>query len=216
MSAEVGTPPAEAELRAMKVSALKKLAKEAGVGEAELEEADDADDVKATLIELIVDKMREEHGAGGADSAAELEAQKQEKLKQLREELGAMKPSALKKRAKEAGVEEEKLEEADDAEDVKGTLVELIVEKARDESQDPPSTAVKPHFSAADSGGSKAERFKALFGGKHCMFSYNWAVQEQVKAARSEVGAAGVPTWMDIDGEPARGLLLSPFSPSSR
>ena len=120
-----------------------------------------------------------------------------------------MKPSALKKRAKEAGVDEEKLEGADDAEDVKGTLVELIVEKARDESQDPPSTVVKPHFSAVDSGRSKAERFKALFGGKHCMFSYNWAVQEQVKAARSEVGAAGVPTWMDIDGEPARGCLPS-------
>ena len=32
------------------------------------------------------------------------------------------------------------------------------------------------------------------------MFSYNWAVQEQVKAARSEVAAAGVPTWLDIDG----------------
>eukprot|EP01045_Picozoa_sp_COSAG04_P003344 COSAG04_NODE_135_length_23774_cov_40.993918_7_plen_329_part_00 len=192
------------ELGGMKPSALKKRAKEAGVGEAELEEADDADDVKATLIELIVGKMREEHGAGGADSAAELEAQKQEEmLKQLREELEGMKPSALKKRAKEAGVEEEKLEEADDADDVKGTLVELIVEKARDESQDRPSTAVKPHFGAADSGGSKAERLKALFGGKHCMFSYNWAVQEQVKAARTEVGAAGIPTWMDIDGDPA-------------
>ena len=58
--------------------------------EGKLEDADDADDVKATLIELIVGKMREEHGAGGADSAAELEAQKQEeKLQQLREELDA-------------------------------------------------------------------------------------------------------------------------------
>ena len=128
-----------------------------------------------------------------------------------------MKPSALKKRAKEAGVEEEKLEEADDTDDVKGTLVELIVEKARDESQqDPPSTVVKPHFGVADSGGSKAERFKALFGGKHCMFSYNWAVQEQVKAARSEVGAAGVPTWMDIDGEPAPSDELPLFSEPHR
>ena len=54
MSAEEGTPPAEAELRAMKVSALKKRAKEAGVDEAELEEADDADDVKSTLIALLI------------------------------------------------------------------------------------------------------------------------------------------------------------------
>eukprot|EP01045_Picozoa_sp_COSAG04_P015047 COSAG04_NODE_1165_length_7994_cov_50.104370_5_plen_337_part_00 len=200
------------ELGGMKPSALKKRAKEAGVGEAELEEADDADDVKVTLIALIVDKMREEHGAGGADSAAELEAQKQEeKLQQLREELEGMKPSALKKRAKEAGVEEGKLEDADDADDVKGTLVELIVEKAR---EGPPTTVVKPHFSAVDSGGSKAERLKALFGGKHCMLSYNWAVQEQVKAARTEVGAAGVPTWMDIDGEPAPSDGLPHLRPS--
>eukprot|EP01045_Picozoa_sp_COSAG04_P015782 COSAG04_NODE_1273_length_7466_cov_76.544319_6_plen_285_part_00 len=281
MSAEEGTPPAEAELRAMKVSALKKRAKEAGVGEAELEEADDADDVKGTLIALIVarepaeqlraelagmkpsalkkrakevgveegkleeaddaddvkgtlialivaraaEQLREELAgmkpsalkkrakeAGveegkleDADDAADVKATLIELIveEQLRKELASMKPSALKKRAKEAGVEEEKLEEADDADDVKGTLVELIVEKARDESQDRPSTAVKPHFGTADSGGSKAERLKALFGGKHCMFSYNWAVQEQVKAARTEVGAAGVPTWMDIDCDPA-------------
>ena len=48
----------------------------------------------------------------------------------LREELGGMKPSALKKRAKEVGVVEEKIEEADD---VKATLIELIVEKMREE-----------------------------------------------------------------------------------
>ena len=89
MSAEVGTPPAEAELRSMKVSALKKLAKEAGVGEAELEEADDADDVKSTLIALIVARERVPEPA-----------------EQLRAELAGMKPSALKKRAKEGGVEE--------------------------------------------------------------------------------------------------------------
>ena len=35
-----------------------------------------------------------------------------------------MKPSALKKRAKEAGVEESKLDEADDADDVKAKLLE--------------------------------------------------------------------------------------------
>ena len=35
-----------------------------------------------------------------------------------------MKPSALKKRAKEVGVEESKLDEADDADDVKATLLE--------------------------------------------------------------------------------------------
>ena len=28
-------------------------------------------------------------------------------------------------------------------------------------------------------------------------------MQEEVKAARSSIAAEGVPTWMDIDGEPA-------------
>ncbi|EOD40902.1 hypothetical protein EMIHUDRAFT_222305 [Emiliania huxleyi CCMP1516] len=44
-----------------------------------------------------------------------------------KKELGGMKPSALKKRAKEAGVEESKLDEADDADDA--TLIDLIVDK---------------------------------------------------------------------------------------
>ena len=38
--------------------------------------------------------------------------------------LGEMKPSALKKHAKEVGVEESKLDEADDADDVKAKLLE--------------------------------------------------------------------------------------------
>ena len=44
-------------------------------------------------------------------------------------ELEGMKLSALKKRAKEVEVDEEKLEEADDADDVKGTVISLILEK---------------------------------------------------------------------------------------
>ena len=127
---------------------------------------------------------------------------------ELRAELAAMKVKALKKRAKEAGVDEEKLEDADDEEDVKGTIIDLIV--AEEQGGPPAAAVVRPHFSTADSGGSKAAHFKSLFGDKHCMFSYNWAVQEDVKAARSEVGAAGVPTWMDIDGKSHRPDVISP------
>ena len=103
--AEEGTPPPEAELRAelaaMKVKALKKRAKEAGVDEEKIEDADDAHDVKSTVIELIV----------AAERGATLE--------KLRAELSAMKVTALKKRAKEVGVDEEKLEDADDEKYVK-------------------------------------------------------------------------------------------------
>ena len=46
---------------------------------------------------------------------------------QLRAELEGMKLSALKRRAREAGVDEEKLEEADDEDDIKAAVVGLIV-----------------------------------------------------------------------------------------
>ena len=59
-------PEAEAELRASlsaeKLSALKKRAKEAGVGEGEIEAADDADDIKAAVIDLIAERERQERG----------------------------------------------------------------------------------------------------------------------------------------------------------
>ena len=120
---EEGTPPAEAELRAslsaLKLSALKKRAKEAGVAEAKLEEADDADDVKGTVVELILEKE--------AVSASE----------KLRDELGSLKLSALKKRAKEVGVDEGKLEEADDADNVKGAVIELILEELSKTAESP-------------------------------------------------------------------------------
>ena len=41
-----------------------------------------------------------------------------------------MKLSALKRRAREAGVDEEKLEEADDEDDIKAAVVGLIVAKS--------------------------------------------------------------------------------------
>ena len=97
----------------MKLSALKKRAKEAGVDEEKIEDADDADDVKSTVIQLIV----------AAERGATLE--------KLRAELSAMKVTALKKRAKEVGVDEEKLEDADDEDDVKGTVIGLILEQAQ-------------------------------------------------------------------------------------
>ena len=50
-----------AELETMKVKALKRRAKEVGVEEGKLDDADAADDVKGTVIELIIDQMREEN-----------------------------------------------------------------------------------------------------------------------------------------------------------
>jgi hypothetical protein len=49
------------------------------------------------------------------------------RLAQLRAELEGKKLSALKRRAGEAGVDEGKLEEADDADDIKAAVIDLIV-----------------------------------------------------------------------------------------
>jgi hypothetical protein len=50
-------------------------------------------------------------------------------------ELGDLKPRALKKLALEVGVDQEQLDEADDADDVKSTVIELILEKERERAE---------------------------------------------------------------------------------
>ena len=107
--AEEGTPPTEAglraELRQMKVSALKRRARESGVAELELDEADDAADVRSKVVELIV------------------EAEQGAPLARLRSELENLRPSALRQRARELGVDVEQGEP--------DALVDLILAKMR-------------------------------------------------------------------------------------
>ena len=47
---------------------------------------------------------------------------------------------------------------------------------------------------------NKEKVLTKLFGGKHAILTYQWDVQEQVKAVRELLNAQGIPTWMDIDG----------------
>ena len=101
------------ELKPQKVKQLKARARELGVGDAELDDADDADDVKQAVIALIVDR------AGAAHDEAQ---------QALHAELQAMKVSALKKRAAEAEVDAEAIADADDADDPKAEVIRLIVE----------------------------------------------------------------------------------------
>eukprot|EP01047_Picozoa_sp_COSAG01_P030191 COSAG01_NODE_2097_length_8434_cov_116.410678_3_plen_1492_part_00 len=108
------------ELGGLKPRALKQRAREVGVAPEQLEEVDDADDVKAAIIDLIMAVVQQTPGDL-------VEA----RLTSLRTELEAQKPSALKKRAREVGVDPERLDEADDADDVKGAVVALILEKER-------------------------------------------------------------------------------------
>eukprot|EP01043_Picozoa_sp_COSAG02_P115336 COSAG02_NODE_51691_length_312_cov_1.000000_1_plen_90_part_10 len=90
-----------------------------------MDEAGDAEDEKVAVIELIVEKMRQEED-GGAQSAADLAAHQLEKrLQKVREELGAMKKSGVVKRARSIGITQEELDEAGDAEDEKVAVIEL-------------------------------------------------------------------------------------------
>ena len=108
----------EEELRAMKLSAVRKRAKEVGVEEDKLVEADDADDIKEAVIQLIL--------------AASPDAE--------RLELEGMKISALRKRAEELGASEKELEDADDADDIKVATIEIIL-RLSSPAQEPPSVA---------------------------------------------------------------------------
>jgi hypothetical protein len=98
---EEGVPPLplQTELQALKLSDLKKRAVSAGVDFEVLCKADDVGDVKSAVIGLIMAAVQNR-----TDPSAE-----------LRQELGSMKLSAIKLRAKEVGVDEQKLIESDDA-----------------------------------------------------------------------------------------------------
>jgi hypothetical protein len=156
----------EAELEALRAaltplrfSALKKRALEAGVGKGALEDSvDDADDPKEAVVSLLVDARRKDleaaadgRAGGGGDGPAgglsfgtELEA--------LRAELTPMRMSVLKKRALAAGVNEEAIEEAMDAEEPKEAVLALLLELHRKDL-----TAV-----AADTGAEAEAELEAL------------------------------------------------------
>ena len=114
------TPSAELALQSMKLSELKRKAKEVGVDAGALTDSYDAENVQAAVIGLILGKVRRPAEAQRAAAAM---------LAALRAELGSMKISAIARRAQEMQIEPAKLEEADDAEDIKEALVGLILEK---------------------------------------------------------------------------------------
>eukprot|EP01047_Picozoa_sp_COSAG01_P094902 COSAG01_NODE_25720_length_735_cov_4.264151_1_plen_245_part_11 len=195
----------------MKLRALQKRAEELGVDEDKLDDAEEKAEVIALILELVAKPSPDGGEEAAAARAAEAEAAR---LAQLKEELEGMKLRALQKRAEELGVDEDKLDDAEE----KAEVIALIVEKSRAEAapKPPAPAALRPHFGSAPSSATEPEpepepepktgaaisrdtcgfpRLQEIFGRKHCMFSYNWGVQEEVKAARSLIAAAGVPTW---------------------
>ena len=215
------------ELGGMKMRALQKKAEELGVDDEKLDDAEQKSEVIALILEFVA---KSAPGGGGEEAAAAARAAEAEaaRLAQLKEELGGMKLRALQKRAEELGVDEERLDGAEE----KSEVIELILQESSRAAAVPKparakvTTSSRPHFGSAEpelepQRGVEAEasfvRIKALFGRKHAMVSYNWDVQEEVKVARSLVAAAGVPTWMVSAVPlcfPLRHLVLAPFQHS--
>ena len=110
------------ELSALKPSELEERALAAGVDAEQVEEAVDGDAPKQALTELILAAEPPTTAAQDADDATEAAA--------LRDELAALKPSALTKRTLENGVDVEKIKQAKDSADPKQALIELIVAAA--------------------------------------------------------------------------------------
>jgi hypothetical protein len=100
------------ELSGLKVSVLKRHAKRIGVNEVSLDDADDEDDIKGTVIQLILER-----------EASLLREQRDQRHR----ELSQMKVSVLKRHAKSIGVNEESLDDADDEDNTKETVIQLIL-----------------------------------------------------------------------------------------
>jgi hypothetical protein len=123
-----------AELATLRVSELRRRAVAAGASQAELAEADDADTPKAALVEITISlemggggtsAVGEQLSGGAVAAAAAATAAAAEAA--LRLELAKVKPSALRRRAIDAGASDEIMSEIEDADDPKAALVAFIV-----------------------------------------------------------------------------------------
>lgn len=142
-----GTSALHSQLLACKLSALRKRARASGVSEADLEEADDADDIKAKVviprhvssvatrtlrnnIEYVCSIKNKWRGCYlqvvdlimTAETATSIAS-----ASGIRGELQSLKLSVLRKKAIDAGVSYDELEKADDADDIKLAVIDLIV-----------------------------------------------------------------------------------------
>ena len=111
-----------AEMQGLRLSELRRRAKEAGIVVAELDEIEDSVDPKGGLIARLVNASAPRAGRAPA-------AREPDRLRQELEELGL---AALLKRARAAdGVDEEQLAAAVDDESPKARLIALLVENRR-------------------------------------------------------------------------------------
>lgn len=109
------------ELQAMRFKQLRQRAKASGVDNELLEDAVDADDPKGALIAMLIDREVKQTAVAPA-SIFRLQA----------EDLVGLTLKDLRKRAREASIAEHRIEDAYDAEDIKATMIALVVEASED------------------------------------------------------------------------------------
>ena len=118
--------PRKDELSTLKLSVLKSRARAVGISDEQLDEVDDAENTKEALIQLI----REAENNSTNDEEA------------LRAELSGLKLSALKGRAREMGISDQQLDEADDSDNVKEAVVSLVIAHQLNAARGPPGSPV--------------------------------------------------------------------------
>ena len=113
-----------AELGGLKLSELRHRALALSVSQDRLDAADDAPDIKAAVIELVLEASLAQQPAG--DGGAEVGLRPGE-LGEVRAELEGLKLSLVRARARAAGIAAARLEEADDEESPKQAIIELLL-----------------------------------------------------------------------------------------
>eukprot|EP01046_Picozoa_sp_COSAG06_P038821 COSAG06_NODE_4516_length_4188_cov_1.828320_5_plen_152_part_01 len=109
------------QLGELRVKELRARAKTEGVDEDALEDTTDSDDPKQAVIELLLRHLRP---ASGAQDAQDAHAA-------LRSELEGLRVKELRARAKQAGVDEDALEDTTDSGDPKQAVIELLLRHLR-------------------------------------------------------------------------------------
>jgi predicted hydrolase (HD superfamily) len=203
------TEALRAELAALRPTQLRKRCASAGIARDHIEEAEDSDTPKQSMIELLLEAAAGVGGAAspaltGANAAQEAAAAKAA----LVAELAALRPTQLRKRAVAAGVSSEQIESAEDSDTPRESLTELIVGALSDAAVTSPVPVVSKPAAATTTGrghfGSRQKLHQPLRkmppgfipNGQHCMLSYQWDVQETVSRVRKALQAKGVKCWM--------------------
>lgn len=195
------------QLEGLRLTELRKRAEQTGVSEEDMDAAVDSDGPKDAVIDLLV-KRRQFALDKVSDSDSEAVAS-------LRRELGLLKLSELRRRAISMQVEQEQLEAADDADDIKQSIIELIVHH----HTGPVTVATedRPHFGAkipvhprqGDGAAAEIVGTAKAQNNKHVMLSYQWDHQQHVTRVFDLLEKLGCKCWMDIKGGMASDIYAS-------